>query len=148
MHDPADPAPLFVEPQVESVPTLRRDPGQFVCPWRPFSWMTILGSVLLWGGGYWLAQSRMEAVIAYLLVGVSVGLIMTLAATAWGGVIALTESPRAGTLFIVFPPYMFYYAATRWRWMAQPTVLFVNGIALTLATIAAAAQRLETLQLN
>lgn len=124
----------------------RIDPGHYVCRWRPLSLVTIISSALLCGGGYWLAIGRMEAVMAYLVINVSVGLIMTLAATAWGAVIALTESARAGSLFIVFPPYMFYYAATRWRWMAQPSILFVCGISLALTAIFAAARLLEQVQ--
>lgn len=84
--------------------------------------------------------------MAYLLVCVTLGLIMTLAATAWGSMIALTESARAGALFIVFPPYMFFYAATRWRWMAQPAVLFVCGITLAIVSIFAAKELLEQLR--
>lgn len=126
-------------------PTARKDPGQFVCRWRPFSLVTILGSAVVCGGGYWLAKGRLEAVMAYLVVCVTVGLIMTLAAMAWASMIALTESARAGALFIVFPPYMVYYATTRWRWMAQPTVLFVCGIAVAIVSIFAAAELLEQL---
>lgn len=126
-----------------ALPTARNDPGQYVCRWRPFSLATIAGSIVVCGGGYWLAKGRIETVMAYLMVCVTLGLIMTLAATAWGGVIALAESARTGALFIVFPPYMFFYAATRWRWMAQPSVLFVCGIALAIVSIFAAAQLLE-----
>lgn len=136
--------PNIVSPPPEPGPP--QDPGKYVCRWRPFSLATIVGSALVCGGGYWLATGRLEAVMAYLLVCVTLGLIMTLAATAWGSMIALTESARAGTLFIVFPPYMFYYAATRWRWMAQPAVLFVCGIMLAIVSIFAAKELLEQLR--
>lgn len=104
------------------------DPGRYVVPWKPFSWVTVLISMLISGGNYGLAQSdNPYAVIASLMIGTLLGLSFTLAATAWGTVICLIENPVKGLAFMVFPPYMVYYAITRWRWMSQPSVLFVCG---------------------
>ncbi len=64
-----------------------------------------------------------------------VGLLFTLVAMAWGALISLTESPQCGLLFIVFPPYLFYYSITRWRWMSQPMVLFLCGLGLMAGAI-------------
>lgn len=117
-------------------PPKRRDPGQYVCSWRPLSPVATAASLVLSGGGYWWAQGRgIEWATAYILVCVTVGLMLTLAGTAWGSMIALTESGTCGTLFVMFPPYMFYYAATRWRWMSQPTILFVCGLGLAIASM-------------
>ena len=122
---------------------LRKDPGQFVCPWKPFSLVTILTSALLLGGGYLTAQgAETWGVVTYVLICGTVGLMFTLAATAWGATISLTESARCGAWFVIFPPYVFYYAATRWKWMSQPSVLFLCGIGLAIGAILAGNQLL------
>lgn len=114
----------------------RSDPKQYVCPWKPFSLATILSSAALLGGGYLTAQGGgLSWTIAYILICTTVGLMFTLAATAWGAVISLTESPTCGFLFVIFPPYMFYYGLTRWRWMSQPSVLFLCGVGLMIVSI-------------
>ena len=88
-------------------------------------------SAVILVGGYLLVQHRdVWWIAAYVLLCSLSGLSLTLLATAWGAVISLTESPRCGAWFVVFPPYMFYYAATRWRWMAQPSSIFLTGAVL------------------
>ncbi len=113
-----------------------RDPGRYVCPWKPFSGVTIAGSALLLATGFVLAQrGGLFWVITYVLFMTTVGLMFTLAATAWGAMISLTESPQCGALFVLFPPYMAYYGVTRWRWMAQPSILFLCGLGLIIGAI-------------
>ncbi len=135
--DRAEPLSDFIDPPREpALVKQRTDPGRYVCPWKPLSFVAIAGSLALLGGGYALAQGRgAEFATAYLLICVTAGLMLTLAGTAWGSTIALTESAKCGTLFVMFPPYMFYYAATRWRWMSQPSVLFLCGIGLAAASL-------------
>lgn len=113
-----------------------RDPGRYVCPWKPFSGVMIAGSALLLGAGFLLAQrGGLSWVVAYILFTTTIGLMFTLAATAWGAMISLTESPQCGALFLLFPPYMAYYGITRWRWMAQPSILFLCGLGLVIGSI-------------
>lgn len=121
----------------------RKDPGQYVCPWRPFSLVTITASAGLLGSGYLLAQGGgLAGAMAYILVCTTAGLIFTLAATAWGAAISLTESPTCGVLFVILPPYSLYYGVTRWRWMSQPSILFLCGIGLAIGSIVAGRQLL------
>jgi hypothetical protein len=127
---PGKPPPPVLPPRPKS------DPEQFVCPWKPFSLVTVVTSAGVVGGGYLAAHvGGMSWIIAYVLICVTLGLMFTLAGTAWGAAIALTESPRCGIWFVIFPPYMFYYAATRWRWMSQPAVLFLCGMGLAVGAI-------------
>jgi hypothetical protein len=102
------------------------------------SLVTVAGSLALLAGGY-LAARQLSTPwgLVYVLTCVIVGLMLTLAATAWGVTIALAESPQCGTWFVLFPPYVLYYAATRWRWMAQPSILFLCGIGLAVGAILA-----------
>jgi hypothetical protein len=133
------------QPEVltEWVAPARKDPGQFVCRWKPLSPTIVLFSLLLVGGGYWAARpAGINGAIAYVLVCTCLGIMLTLAAMAWGATISLTESPKCGAWFVIFPPYMFYYAATRWRWMAQPTILFLCGLGLAFGGIFAGNQLL------
>lgn len=122
------------------------DPGQYVSKIPGLSWAILCVSLVPLAAGYVLASGRdLEGILAYMLVCTILGVMETLAATAWGAMIAATESGRAGSLFVVFPPYMFYYAATRWRWMAQPSILFLSGLGLAFGGIFAGRHLLETI---
>lgn len=137
-----DPPPQPNTQRVEASPY--RDPGQYVCRWTPLSLVTVAGSLALLAGGY-LAARQLSTPwgLVYVLTCVIVGLMLTLAATAWGVTIALAESPQCGTWFVLFPPYVLYYAATRWRWMAQPSILFLCGIGLAVGAILAGTPLLQ-----
>ena len=140
----AEPQSDRVEPPASQVAKPnRRDPGRYVCPWKPLSPATILTSALLLGGGYLMVQrGGLWGAIAYILICTSVGLMFILAATAWGALISLTESPTCGFLYVIFPPYMFYYGITRWRWMSQPSIVFLCGMGLAIGSILAGRQLL------
>ena len=86
---PGNPPPLVLPPRPKN------DPEQFVCPWKPFSVVTVVTSAGMVGGGYLTAQNGgMPWIIAYVLICVTLGLMFTLAGTAWGAAIALAEMKR------------------------------------------------------
>jgi|GEM_PF-3822595 len=143
----AEPTPEQLTDWLEPVPTptlLPADPGRYVCSFRALTAVTTFATLVLLGGGYALVRGRdTNWIFGYVLFCVIIGLMQTLAATAWGAAIAMTESGRCGSLFVLFPPYMFYYAATRWRWMAQPSILFLSGLGLALGGLYAGVRLLE-----
>lgn len=146
---PADPAPdqlsEWVDVPAAPAPASKSgDPGQYVCTIPALSWMIVVASLAPLAGGYLLVAGRdLEWILGYTVVCAIIGIMETLAATAWGAMIAMTESGRAGSLFVVLPPYMIYYAATRWRWMAQPSVLFLSGLGLAFGGIFAGRHLLD-----
>jgi hypothetical protein len=71
------------------------------------------------------------------IVGTLAGVVLTLLATAWGVAIVFADDTRSGLWFVIFPPYMVVYAMRRWRWMAQPSVMFLCGLALALGSLIA-----------
>lgn len=97
--------------------------------------VTLLTPVAVFALGYGLVTDSPLTLLAFGLVGSMSGVVMTMIAMAWGVAIAFTDSTRAGLCFALFPPYVPYFAATRWRWMAQPTALFLAGLALAIATL-------------
>ncbi len=113
----------------------KSDPATIVVCGNWFYPVTLLVPVIVFVPGYWLATESPLAMLAFALVGTLTGLVMTMIAMAWGAAVAFMDGARAGLLFTIFPPYMPYFAATRWRWMAQPTVLFLAGLTLAVATL-------------
>ena len=111
------------------------DPGAMVVQGRWFYPVTLLVPVLVFVVGYAFARQSTTGMLLFAVIGAMFGLVMTMIAMAWGSAIAFTDGTRAGLLFTIFPPYMPYFAATRWRWMAQPSVLFLTGLALAVATL-------------
>lgn len=127
---PAEVSEFLDQPAVSPLPI---DLERFrVGPWF---YPTVLGgSVTLFLGTYVGASSPM-GILAFVLVNCLTGLVMTLLATAWGAAVAFAESARSGIWFAVFPPFMVVFAARRWRWMAQPSVLFLTGLALAIVSL-------------
>ncbi len=121
-----------------TTPVLRKpggDPGKMVVHGRWFYPVTLLVPIIVYGTGYALAGRSTTGLLLFAVIGSLIGLMMTMIAMAWGSAIAFTDGTRAGLLFTIFPPYMPYFAATRWRWMAQPSVLFLAGLMLAVVTL-------------
>lgn len=120
-----------------AVPALQGngDPTKMVVHGRWFYPVTLLVPVVAFAVGYVLSTGSPTAPLMFAIIGSLMGLMMTMVAMAWGSAIAFTVGTRSGLLFTIFPPYMPYFAATRWRWMAQPSVLFLAGLALAIATL-------------
>jgi len=111
------------------------DPSSLVIRGGWFYPTTLLGPIAVYLIGYAFITDSPLTLLAFGLVGSMTGVVMTMIATAWGVAIAFADSARAGLWFTLCPPYMPYYAVTRWRWMAQPSVLFLAGLALAVATL-------------
>lgn len=111
------------------------DPAAMVVHGRWFYPVTVLVPVAVFAAGYLFAMQSTTGLLLFAVVGALIGLVMTMIAMAWGSAIAFTDSTRSGLLFTIFPPFMPYFAVTRWRWMAQPSVLFLTGLALAVATL-------------
>jgi hypothetical protein len=114
---------------------LNADPSAMVVRGGWFYPATLLGPLAVFAAGYAFITDSPLTLLAFGLVGSMTGVVMTMIAMAWGVAIAFTDSTAAGLWFVLFPPYMPYFAATRWRWMAQPSVLFLTGLALAVATL-------------
>lgn len=129
------------EPIFENGPALlpagktHGDPAKMILRGRWFYPLTLLLPIVVFAVGYGVATQSPTAPLIFALVGSLTGLMMTMVAMAWGSAIAFTDSTRSGLLFTIFPPYVPYFAATRWRWMAQPSVLFLAGLSLAVATL-------------
>lgn len=128
--------PIFEEAAV-SAPARRAsgDPASMVVRGVWFYPVTLLIPLGVFAAGYGFATQSTTGLLMFAVVGALVGLMMTMVAMAWGSAIAFTDGTRAGILFTVFPPYMPYFAVTRWRSMAQPSVLFLAGLSLAVATL-------------
>lgn len=124
-----EPAPLT---RVAESLASKLDPFVRREPW--FHGAVIGGTLVLFGLLYLLAFPPWGAVVLA-IVGSLLGLALTLISMAWGTAIAFTEGAWPGTWFVMFPPYMAWYAARRWRWMAQPTTVFLCGIGLATASL-------------
>jgi hypothetical protein len=110
------------------------NPEQYVLAGRWYFPTVVGGTVALFGGLYSLGGS-FPGLLALVIVGILAGLIMTMIAMAWAVAIVFADDTRRGLWFVLFPPYAPVYAALRWKWMAQPTVLFLCGMGLVIATV-------------
>lgn len=128
------PEPIF-DADESAQRTPGADPSTMVIRGKWFYPVTLLGPISVFLIGYSLITDSPLTLLAFGLVGSMTGVVLTMIATAWGAAIAFADSPRAGLWFTLCPPYMPYYAVTRWRWMAQPSVLFLIGLALAVATL-------------
>lgn len=126
--------PIFADDATPTVPR-RGDPAQMVVQGKWYYPTIGLVPVVVFVTGYTCATGSPLSLLAFSLVGAMTGLVMTMIAMAWGVAIAFADSAAAGLWFVLFPPYMPYFVAKRWRWMAQPTLLFLAGLALVGATV-------------
>jgi|GEM_PF-2308873 len=110
------------------------DPGRYVLRWRWY-YPTLFGGTAGLFATLRVVANSFPGLLVMVIVGTLIGLVMTLAAMAWAVAIVFADDTRRGLWFVIFPPYMPVYAARRWQWMAQPTVLFLCGLALMAATI-------------
>lgn len=131
----ADAEPIFDEVAAPPPAKTVGDPSAMVVRGRWFYPVTVLVPLLLFAAGYGLALQSLAGWLTFALAGSLIGVMMTMIAMAWGAAMAFTEGTRTGLLFTMFPPYMPYFAATRWRSMAQPSILFLAGLGLAAATL-------------
>lgn len=106
----------------------------FVRPQHGFHVLVIGVTLAVFGVLYALAIPPWGALVLA-IVGSLLGLALTLVSMAWGTAVAFTEGAWQGSWFALFPPYMAWYAARRWRWMAQPTTVFLCGVGLAAASL-------------
>ena len=114
----------------------------FVRPQRLFHTAVIGTTLVLFGMLYAFAFPPWGAIVLA-VVGSLLGLALTLISMAWGTAVAFTEGAWQGSWFVIFPPYMAWYAARRWRWMAQPTTVFLCGVGLAAASLWVSLQLLQ-----
>jgi MFS family permease len=103
------------------------------------------GCALVFGVLYALANS-IAGLLALSLVGTLTGMVLTMIAMAWAVAIVFADDVKSGLWFVLFPPYMPLYAARRWRWMAQPSVMFLCGLALAAAASIAFQWRAKSIE--
>jgi hypothetical protein len=122
--------PVAPEPLVWDDAPPRPQPGDYVLrtPW--FHPLIVGGTGLALLVVRLLADWSPWGLIFGVIGGCLLGLMLTLAAMAWAVAIVFADNARRGLWFVLFPPYMVVYAVQRWSWMAQPTVLFLGGLAL------------------
>jgi len=125
--------PIFDDEAAPAAPR-RGDPAMMAVQGSWYYPVTVLVPAAVFVMGYLFSTGSPMALLAFSLVGAMTGLVMTMIAMAWGVAIAFSDSAAAGLWFVLFPPYMPYFVAKRWRWMAQPTVLFLAGLMLVAAT--------------
>lgn len=119
-------------------------PAQYVLH-QPWYYPGVIGGSALLFGLLFACSGSVWGLITLALVGTLTGVVMTLVATAWGVVIVFADNTRSGLWFVLFPPYMAVYAVRRWQWMAQPTVLFLCGVALAVASLWSAQRQVQLL---
>lgn len=109
---------------------------QYLCR-SPWYYPAVFGgSVAIFAALYGFACLRpLERAVLLVGLGTSFGIVLTLLATAWGAAVAFADDVRRGIWFAICPPFVVYFAVVRWRWMAQPAVLFLCGLGLSLAAI-------------
>ncbi len=130
-----EPITEWAEDAPSATPRRRSSPEDYVWPrWWFIPLTLVITAALL---AILLAAGRISPLVGVLmaLLGALGGLTATLIAHAWAMAIVFAESSRKGVWFAAFPPYMVYYAIVRWRWMAQPTVLFLCGLILAFGTM-------------
>jgi hypothetical protein len=116
-------------------PSVRRpDPGQYVLR-SPWYYPVLLGGAGLLYGLLVVFAQGVAGILSLAIIGTLAGVVLTLVAMAWGVAIVFAEDTRKGLWFVIFPPYMAVYAALRWKWMAQPSVMFLCGLALAGASL-------------
>jgi hypothetical protein len=123
----------FVEHNA-SAPASKADPGQYVLRW-PWYYPVLYGGSAAVFGALYAASGSVAGLMLFAIGGSLAGLVLTLIAMAWAVAIVFADDARSGLWFVLFPPYMPFYAVRRWRWMAQPTAMFVCGLALIAASI-------------
>lgn len=130
MTDPAiAPEPIVWE---IAAPRKRGDPGDYVLRTRWFAPVVIAFTAVVAAGMVWAVQHPPWGLVIGIVGGSLIGLMMTLTAMAWAVAIVFADDTRKGLWFVIFPPYMPVYAVQRWRWMTQPTILFLCGLVLAL----------------
>ncbi len=139
MAEPSSPLTDWIEePPAETGKPRKQRPEDYLwLRWWFHPVVMGLTLVLLAGVVGVARMSSFAGAFAALLVALA-GLTATMIAHAWGVAIVFADSPKRGLWFAMFPPYMVYYAVIRWNWMAQPTVLFLCGLALAFGAIYAA----------
>jgi hypothetical protein len=123
----------FVDPDAPPSPP-KPDPGQYVLRW-PWYYPTLIGGCGLLFAALYAASSGVAGLLLFALGGSLGGLVLTLMAMAWAVAIVFADDVRSGLWFVLFPPYMPVYAVRRWKWMAQPTAMFLCGLALIAASL-------------
>lgn len=119
-----------------AAPPSKPDPGQYVLHW-PWYYPALFGGCALVFGVLYAASGSIRGLLLFSIGGSLVGLVLTMIAMAWAIAIVFADDTRSGLWFVLFPPYAPLYAARRWQWMAQPTVMFLCGLALAAASILA-----------
>lgn len=118
------------------------DPSQYTLH-QPWYYPSVIGGSVLLFGLLFACSGSFWGLLALALVGTLIGVVMTLVATAWGVAIVFADNTRSGLWFVLFPPYMAVYAVRRWQWMTQPTVLFLSGVALAVASLWSAQRQVQ-----
>jgi hypothetical protein len=111
-------------------------PDQYVLRW-PWYYAALFGGCALLFGGLYAMAGSIAGLLTLSLVGTLIGLVLTMIAMAWAVAIVFADDTRSGLWFVLFPPYMPFYAVRRWRWMAQPSVMFLCGLTLAAASLIA-----------
>jgi len=141
MNSPA-PLPPEVPPKIRRKPT----PDDYVCRNRWLTWLVCGSSLALFGGLFLFARTSLSGIVTLAVIGTFAGAALTLVGMGWASVIALADDTKRGLLFVLLPPYMPWYAVTRWKWMAQPTLIFLTGALFVGASIWTSLELLAALE--
>ena len=128
-----------------AAPPSKPNPARYVLHWRWFYPALFGGCALLFGVLHAMANS-VAGLLAFSLIGSLTGLVLTMIAMAWAVAIVFADDTKSGLWFVLFPPYMPFYAARRWQWMAQPSVMFLCGLALAAASLIATEWRAKAIE--
>ena len=110
------------------------DPGQYVLR-SPWFYPSVIGGTAGLFAALYSAAHGIAGLLAFAIVGTLAGVVLTMIAMAWAVAIVFADDTRRGLWFVIFPPYMPVYAVLRWKWMAQPSVLFLCGLTLAIASL-------------
>jgi hypothetical protein len=123
----------------------RFTPEMLQIRWRGFAPTVIGFSALLFAGLVLLGfYGGTAGVWTMLILGVTLGLTLTVAGMSWAGTIALADDPLRGLLFVLFPPYTFWRAIVRYDIFWQSMLVFFLGLIISFGCVLIATEALNS----